>query len=354
MSSYEYHQILQFLYFEGYADSYEEAEELVESLNDNEFEELICEAEVDNRKRLSADQKKIIRNRRLSPEQRLPVRGETPADTEGRLTQTRQNQTARDRGGRGVRGSQLGKYKKHSEYGGVTFQSDFYPEKVKARLEKLRAKSAKNNIRSFREEVVEYLFVEGYAETIESAELMAENISDNWVNVILDEDAEELVESLNYDEFEELNEARRKLAHSFPLKPSEKRSADNIKRMNDGDFSVPPGGSVRVRSSRKNEPEPEEKKSTGKRRRTDMSKVIVAHYLFDEGYADSLNGAEVMAESISDNWVQSILSESDIESPKERLVADRNMFNIPQSERDAAKERTIAKAKAAREKKKNR
>ena len=93
---------------------------------------------------------------------------------------------------------------------------------------------------------------------------------------------------------------------------------------------------------------------TGVRKEELNDKVIVAHYLFDEGYADSLNGAEVMAENISDNWVQSILSESDIESPKERLVTDRNMFNITQSERDAAKERTIAKAKAAREKKKNR
>jgi hypothetical protein len=40
MSSYEYHQILQFLYFEGYADSYAEAEELFESMSDNEIEEL--------------------------------------------------------------------------------------------------------------------------------------------------------------------------------------------------------------------------------------------------------------------------------------------------------------------------
>lgn len=34
--------------------------------------------------------------------------------------------------------------------------------------------------------VVEYLFVEGYAETIESAELIAESISAEWVNEILD------------------------------------------------------------------------------------------------------------------------------------------------------------------------
>ena len=183
-------------------------------------------------------------------------------------------------------------------------------------------------------QILQFLYFEGYADSYESAEC--------------------LLESLDDDEFEELNEARRKLAHSFPLKPSERRSAENIGRMNRGDFSVPPEGSVRVRSSRKNEPEAEPEEQKPRRRRTDMSKVIVAHYLFDEGYADSLNSAEVMAENISDNWVQSILSESDIESPKERLVTDRNMFNIPQSERDAAKERTIAKAKAAREKKKNR
>jgi len=187
-------------------------------------------------------------------------------------------------------------------------------------------------------QILQFLYFEGYADSYE--------------------EAEELVESLSDDEFEELNEARRKLAHSFPLKPSERRSVENIERMNRGDFSVPPGGSVRVRSSRKNEPEaepePEEKKPTGKRRRTNMSNVIVAHYLFDEGYADSLDGAEVMAENISDNWVQSILSESDIESPRERLVTDRNMFNISQEERNAARARTLAKAakaKEAREKK---
>jgi hypothetical protein len=190
-------------------------------------------------------------------------------------------------------------------------------------------------------QILQFLYFEGYADSYE--------------------EAEELVESLSDDEFEELNEARRKLAHSFPLKPSERRSADNIERMNRGDFSVPPGGSVRVRSSRKNEPKPEEKKPRGRTiKRGELLDIIknqfdlVADYLFSEGYADSLDGAEVMAESISDNWIQSILSESDIEPPKERLVTDRNMFNISQEERNAARERTLAKAKAAREKKKNR
>ncbi len=177
--------VAQYLFDEEYADSYAEAEELLESMSDEEFEEIIYEAKSDNR--LRADQKEIIRNRRLSPGQRLPVRGETPADTENRLTQTRRKRTAEYRGGRGERGSQGPKYRKNSEYGGVTYQKDVYPEKVSARLKQLRAKTAQNNIRSFREEVVEYLFVEGFADTIENAEVMAENISEQWIDEILNE-----------------------------------------------------------------------------------------------------------------------------------------------------------------------
>jgi hypothetical protein len=41
------------------------------------------------------------------------------------------------------------------------------------------------------ESVVEYLFVEGYANTIEGAEEMAENISENWVNEIMEARASE-------------------------------------------------------------------------------------------------------------------------------------------------------------------
>jgi hypothetical protein len=46
------------------------------------------------------------------------------------------------------------------------------------------------DLRKIREDfdvIAEYLFVEGYADTIESAELIAENISEDWVNEILDE-----------------------------------------------------------------------------------------------------------------------------------------------------------------------
>ena len=58
----------------------------------------------------------------------------------------------------------------------------------KAAQAKLKSQGLKRkNGTSVFEEVVEYLFVEGYADTIESAELIAENISASWVNGILDE-----------------------------------------------------------------------------------------------------------------------------------------------------------------------
>lgn len=115
----------------------------------------IKEAKVDDR--LSADQKAIIRNRRLSLGERLPVRGETPRDTEERLTQTRRKRTARNRGGQTVRGS------KELESWGITSRKKYYPEKISARRDELRAKRAKNNIRSFKEgKTFEEFMIEAY------------------------------------------------------------------------------------------------------------------------------------------------------------------------------------------------
>lgn len=100
----------------------------------------VKEAKVDDR--LSADQKEVIRNRRLSPGERLPVRGESPSETEERLTQKRRKRTASERGAQGVKGSKV------PEFSGVQWQE---PEKRSKRRDELRAKRAKNNIRSFKE-----------------------------------------------------------------------------------------------------------------------------------------------------------------------------------------------------------
>lgn len=100
MSFNEYNQLLKFLYFEGYAESYAEAEDLLESMSDDEFDEI--------------------------------------------------------------------------------FEAFKEPDLDKMRRQEDRHRTA-----------VEYLFVEGFADTIEKAEVMAENISETWVNEIMEARASE-------------------------------------------------------------------------------------------------------------------------------------------------------------------
>jgi len=135
---------------------------------------------------------------------------------------------------------------------------------------------------------LQFLYFEGYAESYA--------------------EAEDLLESLSDDEIEELNEARRKLAHSFPLKPSERRSVENIRRALDGEEPSP--RRTETRSARKEEPRSERRRTI---KRSELSGIIkddldlVADYLFSEGFADTPEGAEVMAENISNNWVNEII-----------------------------------------------
>jgi hypothetical protein len=161
-------------------------------------------------------------------------------------------------------------------------------------------------------QLLKFLYFEGYADSYEEAECILEDMSD--------------------EEFEELCE--KKLAHSFPLKPSEKRSVENIKRMNDGDFSVSPGGrsSTETRSASKPDPTPttpttskpkrksefidrsgvSDQGNRGSRRRIREEREdfdIISEFLFVEGYADTIESAELMAESISEEWVEEILDE---------------------------------------------
>ena len=174
-------------------------------------------------------------------------------------------------------------------------------------------------------ELLKFLYFEGYADSYKEAECILEDMSD--------------------EEFEELCE--KKLAHSFPLKPSERRSVENIKRMNDGDFSVSPGGrsSTETRSARKPDPTPttpttskpkrksefidrsgaSDQGNRGSRRRIREEREdfdIITEFLFVEGYADTIESAELMAESISEEWVDEILDEAEKVFPLGK-VADK-------------------------------
>ena len=138
MSNYEYHQFLKFLYFEGYADSYEEAEYLLEELNDEELENLIEQSGITDTNRRTRD--RLIRQ--YGPEF---------------LTNPRPT----------------GKKRKVTSVKSI--------ELTNQEPKKRRTTDMSKVI------VAHYLFGEGYAETLEGAEVMAENISEDWTHLILSE-----------------------------------------------------------------------------------------------------------------------------------------------------------------------
>ena len=138
MSNYEYHQFLKFLYFEGYADSYEEAEYLLEELNDEELENLIEQSGITDANRRTRD--RLIRQ--YGPEFFTNPR---PTGKKRKVTSVKSIELA----------NQEPKKRRTTDMSKVI--------------------------------VAHYLFDEGYAETLDGAEVMAENISEQWVDEILDE-----------------------------------------------------------------------------------------------------------------------------------------------------------------------
>jgi hypothetical protein len=92
--------------------------------------------------------------------------------------------------------------------------------------------------------------------------------------------------------------------------------------------------------------------STQRRQDTETNvREEVLSYLLDEGFASDEKSAEAIMDAMSEAWIESIV-EAKIEPPKEKVGALINI-NIPQNEREAARQRTLEKAKNMREKGKN-
>jgi len=78
----------------------------------------------------------------------------------------------------------------------------------------------------------------------------------------------------------------------------------------------------------------------------DLYDIILSH-LLDEGYAETQEQAEVIMVNMSEDWRHSICESAVPGKPAERLGA---ITSIPEDEREAARQRTLAKAKEKREK----
>jgi DNA-binding ferritin-like protein (Dps family) len=348
MSSYEYNQLLKFLYFEGYADSYAEAEELLESMSDEEFEEIVeafKEPDLDKMKRQeyrhqkqSTSQKGGSRGDSKNRASKMSsirsalergedpradgyggaraARGNPPEDHRAAFSKNPLNNPPRKVKEPGVKEelemqeawySGKGQYRTTTSGRKVRWDEDDATDTAvsdmlqkrreaaakKAKQEKLKAQGLKRKDGTpVFEEVIEYLFVEGFADTIENAEVMAENISENWVNEIM----EAKVDWHNRDK-ENVQDRVRVLR-------------DRNKRLQSDRPEIPSG-----------------------RDQTDFR---------TKRHKDSRGKTGSVTE---ENY------ETKVQPPREPLKTDRNMFTISQKEKDAARERTLAKAKAMRAKK---
>ena len=190
MSSYEYHQLLKFLYFEGYADSYADAEELLESMSDEEFDEII-EAKNDsylepNMKKREENNKKAIKDMMNTDAYNQMVKTVRKQFDEARNVSPEVRQRAQNIAN--IR-------RKRKKLANMIVQSDVGPnhpvvkqaERRGVRPEHLPSYLRKENFNI----VKEYLVAEGYADTNEAALAIMANMSEEWKQNIIEAKYEE-------------------------------------------------------------------------------------------------------------------------------------------------------------------
>ena len=210
----EERMLLKYLYMEGYADSYEEAEYLLEELTDEEFEELCENVSTGNARRASfgnipqrvtASQAAEVRRaaqRKPEPEPqpRAPKTPKGPTTVPSRgvsggesVLRRRTPEGHRKRGASPVavakrrqRILSTGRDPSAATSGGMVRQPT--PES-KARAKRIGAalRNKANWGTKAEEYVLEYLVQEGYANSYENADVILELMSDEWFEQILND-----------------------------------------------------------------------------------------------------------------------------------------------------------------------
>lgn len=221
-SNFEYHQLLEYLYFNDYADSYENAEHLIQQLSDEEYQDLYENTGLGGNKRAHGARV----DQRVTDDELAKIRADAkrPRPSASRPDDSREAMRARFKAedekpqkieepttvpSRGVGGNEPVLRRRKPNGHRIRGGSPEYiatkkarslagggPE-TKARQKKIRAalkKSKKWGTPEARNEayVLEHLISEGYAEDYNSAVAICESMSDEWFESILSEDFKDL------------------------------------------------------------------------------------------------------------------------------------------------------------------
>lgn len=135
--SYQYHQLLKYVYFEGYANSYEEAEYLLEQLSDEEFDVLY---------------ENVFRSRDT---------GAVNADADDRAAEMHKT----------VANASPENRRRHRDAAAQHLVS---------------ARRKRRKVETNEECVIDYLVTEGYTDNYDSAIAIYESMSEEWLDTILE------------------------------------------------------------------------------------------------------------------------------------------------------------------------
>jgi hypothetical protein len=293
MSSYEYNQLLKFLYFEGYADSYAEAEELLESMSDEEFEDLL--------------------ERKYDKDEPLPGSGKTPSQ---KMERKRSQHGARVLLGNPA----LGRNRRSDP------ESDSYRERASTIDTVKKAQDAgeeprdnpafKNTIAARRRPRASYEVPNERPGGLRAKATKAGGYR-----------------TLTRKEELEMQEAWYSGAGSYRTTASGRK----VRRDEDEATDTAVSDMLQKRREAAAKKAAQQKLKTQGLKRKDGTSVFeeVAEYLFVEGYADTIEGAEVMAENISENWVNEIMEKFDPKDYKEYHQNNHRDKRNPSDEWDA-------------------
>lgn len=222
---YKYHQLLKYVYFEGYANSYEEAEYILEQLSDEEFN-VLCENVSGGRGRRASSRRapisqrvsdsearEIRRNARENPKptasapeddslEAMKSRFRAETDAENAEKEAKKPKRVPSRGigaSEGVlrkgkkstpggtaqqRVTELGRRRRQQGKKPYAAGDDERSRRISAALKKRDKWGTPEAAKE--EYVIDYLVTEGYTDNYDSAIVIYESMSEEWLDTILE------------------------------------------------------------------------------------------------------------------------------------------------------------------------
>ena len=146
--------------------------------------------------------------------------------------------------------------------------------------------------------ILSHLIEEGYAESVEQAEAIMVNMSEDWRESIVEEVLDEGQKKYPVEKVENAGNRKVRTLQDPNISPEKKLKTTN--QLNNITTSF------MSHLTNRPQPVPPKRKNKGIKESYDLYDIILSH-LLDEGYAETVESAEAIMVNMSEGWRQSIL-----------------------------------------------